>query len=113
MDESEEEKKMTDRVGLATMMFLPMMAVFFDILDLIPGVSVVAAIGYWVVAGIWLFLLGVSPFNVRRIATAGVSVVVGIFPFLSALPQLTIATIITLAMIKSEDKLGIKLPLVK
>lgn len=101
------------RIGLLSIIFMPMVAVFFDILDLIPGINLVAGIGFWIVMTLWLTLLGVSMFSVRRLATAGASIIIGVIPFLSALPQLTLATIAIILMVKSEDSLGIKLPLSK
>ena len=108
-----EEKKRRNRIGLVSMIFMPMVAIFFDLLDIIPGINIVAAFGFWIVMAIWLFIMEVSMLSVRRLATAGVSIAIGIFPFLSALPQLTVAIIVIIGMVKAEDALGIKLPLSK
>ncbi len=105
-----EEQPKRNRIGLATIIFMPVVALFFDLLSLlIPGAG---AMG-WIVIGIWLLLLGVSPFTIKRLATAGVSALVEIIPILSVLPSVTVGVIVIIGMVKSEDKLGIKLPLVK
>lgn len=104
-----EDKSKRNRTGLATIVCMPPMALFFDLLSIIPFLGSIA----WVTFTIWFYLLGVSPFNVRRLAVIGTSVIIEMFPKLSLIPSVTIGVIAIIVMVKSEDKLGIKLPLAK
>ena len=104
-----EEKKRRNRIGLVSTIFMPVVAIIFDIFSFIPFVG---ALG-WIVFTIWFFLLGISPFTIKRLATMISSTIIELIPWISLLPSVTIGVIVIIIMIKSEDALGVKLPLSK
>ncbi|MCC6290669.1 hypothetical protein IT398_01195 [Candidatus Nomurabacteria bacterium] len=106
-----EEKK--TRISLASMIFMPALAFVFDIFSLIPLINLIVAPITWIIFTIWFFLEGVNPFSGRRAAVAIGSFVIGLIPVLSMLPETTIGVVSIIFMVKSEDALGIKVPLTK
>ena len=98
------------RINSVTTIFMVTTAIIFDLISLIPIVNIVSELVAYVVFGVWFYLLGVGFMNPKRFATAAVSAVIGFIPFVSMLPELTIAVVVVIFMVKSEDKLGIKLP---
>lgn len=103
-----EEKKL--RISLASMIFMPTLALVFDLFSLIPLVNLIVTPIAWIIFTIWLSLEGVSPFSGRRAAIAIGSFIIGLIPILSMLPEITVGIISIIFMVKSEDTLGIKLP---
>jgi hypothetical protein len=103
-------KRKPQRIGIVSIIFLIITAIIFDLISLIPFVNIVSGLIAYAVFGIWFYILGVGFMNPKRFATAAVSAVIGFIPFLSMLPELTIAVIVVILMVKSEDTLGIKLP---
>ena len=106
-----EEKK--SRISLASMIFMPTLALVFDLFSLIPLVNLIVAPIVWIIFTIWLFLEGVNPFSGRRAAVAIGSFIIGLIPVLSMLPEITVGIVSIIFMVKSEDTLGIKLPVPK
>ena len=98
------------RIDNVTAGLMITVAVIFDILSLIPLLNILVDIIAWLIFGLWFTLRGISFLNPRRFATFAVSFIVGLIPILSILPELTLAIIATILMVKSEDRLGIKLP---
>lgn len=107
MADAELEKK-PERIGLVTMIFAPMLALLFDLLS--SFIPIVGSI-LWIVFAIWFFILGISPLNLKRLATMLSSVVIELIPLVSILPSITVGVIAIIVMVKLEDKVGIKLPL--
>lgn len=92
------------------MIFLPMAALFFDLLSLIPFLNVIVAPIAWITVTLWLYLEGVSPLSGRRLATIGVSFIVGLIPILSMLPEITLAVVAIILMVKLEDRVTKAVP---
>jgi hypothetical protein len=86
-------------------------AIIFDLLSIIPLINVITAFVAWLIFGVWFYLLGVGFMNPKRFATIAVSLIIGVIPVLSVLPELTVAIIAIIIMVKSEDKFGLKIPL--
>lgn len=107
MADSASDKR--DRVGLVTIIFMPVIALCFDLIAIIPGTNLLA----WIVLGIWFLLLDVNIFSARNMAATVTSAIIGLVPVLNLLPEITLAVIVIIFMIKSEDKLGIKVPTLK
>ncbi|MEK7650794.1 MAG: hypothetical protein AAB364_02930 [Patescibacteria group bacterium] len=108
VEEEQEAQKRPDRIGLATMIFAPMLALLFDLFS--SFIPIVGSI-FWIVFAIWFFILGISPLNLKRLATMLSSVVIELIPLVSILPSITVGVIAIIVMVKLEDKIGLKLPL--
>jgi hypothetical protein len=106
----------TPRINLLNAASLVTFAIFADIvgaiISLIPGVSILVTIVGWLILNLWFTMLGVGFMDGRRIGTMLASIVVEAMPVLNILPGFTVAVIAIIIMVKSEDKLGIKLPIV-
>jgi hypothetical protein len=76
----------------------------------IPGISLLISVIGWSIVNLWLTLLGIGFMNGRRIGTMFTSMIVEAVPVLNILPGFTVAIIAIIIMVKSEEKLGIKLP---
>lgn len=98
------------RLSFASVILMPVIAFFFDLVGLIPFVGLFLAPLAWIVFAIWFYLEGVSIFSVRRLVTMLVSMLGEMIPFVGMLPLLTISVLVMISMVKSEDVLGIKLP---
>lgn len=102
------------RISNLTGGILVILALVFDFLALVAGI-----VGLnWVVSWLaWLFFLiffyfkGVSFAQPKRFGALTISLIIGSIPFVGAIiPEITLAVIATIIMVKSEDKLGIKIP---
>lgn len=89
---------------------LIVVALFFDLLSLIPVVNVLVSGLAVLLFGVWFYMLGVGFINPRRFVTAAITYLMETIPFISWLPSLTVAVTAIILMVKSEDKLGIKIP---
>jgi hypothetical protein len=90
------------------------LALGFDLLALAAGFIAMDWFVGWVA---WFFFLivfyfkGISFIQPKRFGVLAISFIIGSIPFIGALiPELTLAVIATILMVKSEDKLGIKIP---
>jgi hypothetical protein len=97
------------RIGIASMVMMPAVALFFDLISFIPFVGALA----WVVFTFWLHLLGVELWSARKFATMGTSTIMELIPVLSVLPTVTIGIIAIIIMVKFEERTGIKIPSLK
>lgn len=102
------------RINNFTAAALVCTALVFDLCSFVMGfiamdwfVSLMA----WPIFGIWLYLLGVGFLSPKRFAIMLATVTVGAIPFVAMLPELTLGIIAMIGVVKSEDKLGIKVPL--
>jgi len=98
------------RINSVAIIFMVAIAIIFDLISLIPFVNIVSELIAYAIFGLWFYLLGVGFMNPKRFAVAAVSAIIGFIPFLSMLPELTVAVIVVILMVKSEDRLGIKMP---
>lgn len=89
---------------------LILVALLLDLVSLIPVVNIVSSFLAILIFGVWFYILGVGFINPKRFATAIIALVVEMVPVISWLPGLTAAVIATVIMVKSEDRLGIKIP---
>ncbi len=105
-----DEDKPQSRIDNITAGFMIAVAIIFDLLSLIPFVNIVVDVAAVLLYGIWFAIKGVGFINPRRFATMMVTVIIEAIPAISFLPGFTIAIIVTILMIKSEDRLGISLP---
>ena len=105
-----ENEPRPQRINNITAGFMIAVAIVFDLISIIPFINILVDIVAWLVFGFWFALLGVGFINPRRFAVMATSFIVGAIPVVSTLPELTVAIIVTILMVKSEDKLGIKLP---
>lgn len=101
------DDKPRSRIDNTTASFMIVVALIFDLLNWIPFVNIVIAIIAWLIFGLWFYIKGVGFLNPRRLATAAGGFLIEVIPLLAWLPGLTTAIIITIIMVKSEDRLGI------
>lgn len=97
------------RIKNATVIYI--LAGFADALTFIPGAGDVIAFVYWPLAAVYFWKKGLGFVNGRRIATGAISFVAELIPIAQAFPTILVATIAIVAMSRTEDKTGIKLPL--
>ncbi len=98
------------RISLLSATGLILTAFILDVGSLIPLVNWITAGMATIIFGIWFYLLGISFINPKLLGSALVSFIIETIPFLSWLPSLTAAVIAVIIIVKSEDRLGIKLP---
>jgi hypothetical protein len=109
----EQNNEQTQRITKTTAAFMIVVAVFFDLLQLLltvlligivlnPAIDVVAFLTFY----LWFKLKGVSLTSSNKQLIATVSgYIVEIIPILNALPGITIATIARIIVVKTEDTL--------
>ena len=87
------------------------LAIVGDLVSLIPIVGTFVGPIFWITFAIFLWMKGFGFLNPKRIAVMGVDMVIKMIPFLQEIPvELLIGVIAVVAMIKFEEKTGIKLP---
>lgn len=94
-------KKRIDNITAAAMITI---AIIFDLFSLIPIVNIITTIAAWFIFITWFYMKGVGFINPKRFATAATSIIVELIPFLSMLPGLTLAIIVTIFMLRNEDR---------
>lgn len=104
---SGSESKITN----ATFVLMLATAGFYDLFSAIPIVNWLVAVFAWLTFGLWFAILGVGLISPKKFAVWGTSAVVGVIPAISALPELTAAIILTVLIVRAEEKLGFKLPM--
>jgi|SRR3989338_3676382 len=98
------------RIDNLTAGFMITTAVFFDLVSLIPIVNIISTpIGYFIIFW-WFYNKKVKLFNLKGTIWALVTGTIEFIPAVSILPSITVYTIRTIMMVKSEDGLGIKIP---
>ena len=103
--------KPSPRINTLNAIGLISLAALLDIISLIPLINIAVDLLAMIIFGLWFYLLGVGFINPRRFITALAALIVEFIPILSGLPGFTVAVIATIVMVKSEDRLGFKLPL--
>lgn len=98
------------KISNATFGLMIATALFYDLLSIVPVVNWFVAIFAWLTFALWFMILGVGLISPKKVATWGSSAVIGVIPVLAAIPELTLAVIITVILIRAEDELGIKIP---
>ncbi len=106
-----KKDKQKERITTTTAMLMVGLAIFFDILSIIPVVNWFTAIAAWLCFFIWFAVLEVRFMTIKRALPAIISFIVELVPILSIIPGLTLGIIVIIIMIKLEDKTGIKIPL--
>ncbi len=115
-----EKKEKKERISSIEAMLMIGVALVIDLVQaflefilvgivLNPFISIFAALTFW----FWFHAKGVSFMSGKKIATSSVSALIEIFPILGGLPALTVGVLAMVSIVKTEDKLGIKLPLQK
>lgn len=108
---NEEEKKPTkNRLGNSEAILLLAFAVVCDLLSLIPGINILVMIVGQGLIALFFSMHGVSVFSKKRGVTYTAASVVEFIPVLSMLPALTLEVLIMVAITRTEDKIGIKIP---
>jgi len=99
------------KIRIKTWVFIAMLAVSIvaDLISLIPAANDAVAIVAGVVFGLWWWFLGLGFLNLKKVITYVVSIVAEFIPFVSILPMITVAVIVTFVISRTEDKLGISL----
>lgn len=95
------------RIDTTTAVFMVIVAVFFDLISIIPGLNIVSLIFGNGILGFWLFTKGVGLMSGKKIATWGIETLVEAIPALSAFPSITIGVIVIVAITRTEDATGI------
>jgi len=99
-EEQIPKKKKIDPIMASAMVVV---ALFFDLLSLIPIVSILTTITFsWMIMPTWFWLLGFDPFEKKRLGVTGVTSLLEITPIVSMLPCLTIGLIANIMMINNE-----------
>lgn len=99
------------KIANTTFMLMLATAGFYDLLSIIPVVNWFVAIFAWMTFGLWFAISGVGFINPKKLAVWATSALIGIIPALSAVPELTAAIILTVLIVRTEEKLGFKLPM--
>ena len=99
-DEKTPQKKKIDFIMASAMVVV---ALCFDLLSLIPIVSILTTITFsWMIMPTWFHFLGFDPFERKRLGVTAVTSLLEIIPVVSMLPCLTIGLIANIIMINSE-----------
>ena len=98
MDDNKKPKK----IDIITASVMVVIALAFDLLSLIPIVSILTGFTAWLIFLVWFYLLGFDPFEKRRLGVAMSSFVLEIFPIISILPLITAGLITNIIMINKE-----------
>lgn len=96
---TETKKKKIDFVMASAMV---LMALCFDLLSTIPIVSILTSFTFWMITTTWFYLMGINPFEGRRLGVMGVSAIAEIIPIISIFPGLTVGLIVSIIMINNE-----------
>jgi hypothetical protein len=95
----------TERISNFTAGLMVIVALLFDLVGIIPLVNILSQFTALLIFGLWFFFLGVGFINPQRFAAALISTVIELIPFVSILPGLTVAVIICIVTVRTEDKL--------
>ena len=90
-----------------------LVAIVFAFISIIPLINLISGFIYFLTLNFWLLLNGVNPFSGKTLVTNITAMIVEFIPFVSWLPAEVIATIAIIIMVKSQDKLGVKMPALK
>ncbi|MEA1929547.1 MAG: hypothetical protein U9M92_01500 [Patescibacteria group bacterium] len=104
------ESQAAPKISWLSAAFLIVVALVLDLISLIPIVNIIVAPTAWIIFGLWLYILGVGLLNMRRLAAPIISLIIEVIPAVSVIPSLTLAMIITIVIVRFEEKSGIKLP---
>ena len=90
------------------------LALFFDLLSIIPFLNILVDCLAWFIFGLWFFLNGVPPNSgYKVVATATISFVAGFIPVISAFPELTLSIAAIMIIIRLDEKKEYALKLMK
>jgi hypothetical protein len=95
----------TQRISNLNAGLMVIVALLFDLVGVVPVLNIVTEFIALLIFGLWFFFLGVGFMNPRRFATVLIATVIELIPIVSILPGLTVAVIITIVTVRSEDKL--------
>ena len=82
------------------------LAAIADLIGLVPFLESISGSIFWGIATLILWFRGCGLLNWKRLVTAGISLVIGWWPALQALPQLTAGIGVIIFLIYLEDRTG-------
>lgn len=98
-------EKVKHKIGMFSSIAMIVVALFFDLLSLIPFLNIVVAFVAWCIFFLWFFLVGASFNNhPETLAIAGGCFVFGLIPFFSAIPEITAGILANLLIIRIKEK---------
>lgn len=101
-------KNTKHRIGIIAMIMLPVIALVFDLLGLIPFVKDFLGTLFWLGAAVYFHQMGMGWFNGKKLGVALASWIIGLIPVLQELPiELTAGIIAIIIMIKIEERTGV------
>lgn len=98
-------EKVKHKIGMFSSIAMIVVALFFDLLSLIPFLNIIIALVAWCIFFLWFFLMGTSfDKHPETLAIAGGCFVFGLIPFFSALPEITAGIVANLLIIRIREK---------
>jgi len=79
-------------------------AVFFDVLSIVPVLNWFSTFFAFMTFGVWFMIKGVGLISPKKIAAPIISVIIELIPAISAIPSITLMIIVTISVIKAEEK---------
>ena len=106
------ESKSTNRIGNVTAAFMVVVAIFADLISLIPVVGTIIALVFGGgTLALWFLMKGVGLVSPKKMAVWGLNLLAEVIPGVGTVwVGYTVGTIMMLAIVRVEDKTGIKLP---
>jgi hypothetical protein len=106
MEENEKPEK-KHRIGNGEIVMLLVFALIFDLISLIPFVNIAVVIVAQSLMALFFSMHGVNVLSKRRAIPYILGWIIEIIPAISAIPAITIETIIMIVLTRIEDKTGI------
>lgn len=108
----EEAQKIEYRIDNKTVWLMIAVAIFFDIISLIPVANVAAVIFGGGTFGLWFYFKGLGLVSPKKIAVWGSNLLAESFLAVSTVwPGFMVGVIIMIIISRTEDKTGLSLPL--
>jgi hypothetical protein len=104
-----EEEPQKTKLDWLTIALLVTIALLFDLLSVVPFLNIITNFIAWFTLGALFWFLGIG-FNFRKLIAPVISFVIEFIPLVSLIPSITLAVIITTLVVKSEERLGLKIP---
>ena len=91
------------RISNTTASILLTVAIFFDVLSLVPFLDIAIDFIAWLVFFLWFYHLGVGLTSPKKLAAPVISFFIEIIPGLSILPSISLAVAASIGIITLED----------
>lgn len=96
---------MRNRFNTIEKIIMVFLALFFDLLSIIPFLNILINVLAWFIFSLWFTINGLPPNSYYKVTgTAVLAFVIGLVPFVSILPEITTSIVVILTIIHMEDK---------